>query len=65
LAEAIMRDGATVYSDSGVPRSHPGIKDELNARALVVRTLERLGLNVEAVRPVGRPPARAGWTGGT
>jgi hypothetical protein len=31
----------------------------------VVRTLERLGLNVEAVRPVGRPPARAGWTGGT
>lgn len=65
LAEAIATDGAIVYTRTGVPRSHPGCKDELACRAFVVRTLERLGLNVEAVRPVGRPPSSAGWSGET
>jgi hypothetical protein len=60
LAEAIARDGAVVHTRAGAPRSHPGVKDELSARAFVVRTLERLGLNVEAVRPPGRPP-KSGW----
>ena len=65
LAEAIARDGSVVYSRSGVPKSHPAIKDELANRAFVVRTLERLGLNVEAVKPgPGRPPSALGWTGG-
>jgi hypothetical protein len=63
LAAAIATDGAIVYSRTGVPRSHPAVKDELACRAFVVRTLERLGLNVESVRPVGRPPVRVGWTG--
>ena len=64
LADAIARDGATIYSRTGVPRSHPSIKDELACRAFVVRTLERLGLNVEAVRPPGRPAKPFGWRGG-
>src|SRR5262249_52316696 len=38
LAEAIARDGAVVYSRAGVPKSHPAVKDELAARALVIRT---------------------------
>jgi hypothetical protein len=63
LAEAIARDGSVVYSRTGVPRSHPAAKDELACRAFVVRTLERLGLNVEAVKPgPGRPPSAFGWT---
>jgi hypothetical protein len=63
LADAIARDGSVVYSRSGVPKSHPAIKDELANRAFVVRTLERLGLNVEAVKPgPGRPPSAFGWT---
>ena len=63
LAEAIARDGPVVYSRTGVPRSHPAAKDELACRAFVVRTLERLGLNVEAVKPgPGRPPSAFGWT---
>jgi hypothetical protein len=62
LAEAIKADGAIIYSRTGVPRSHPAVKDELACRAFVVRTLERLGLNVESVRPVGRPPSIGGWT---
>src|SRR5262249_28582854 len=51
LAEAIERDGPVIYGRSGVPRSHPSVKDELACRAFVVRSLERLGLNVEAVKP--------------
>ena len=63
LAAAIAIDGAIVYSRTGVPRCHPAVKDELACRAFVVRTLERLGLNVEAVKPgPGRPPSAFGWT---
>jgi hypothetical protein len=65
LAAAIATDGAIIYTRTGVPKSHPGCKDELNCRAFVVRTLERLGLNVEAIKPgPGRPPSSYGWTGG-
>jgi len=38
------------------------LKHELAARSFAVRTLARLGLEVEAVKPVGRPPAKA-WGG--
>ena len=63
LAAAIARDGHVIHSRTGVPRTHPAVKDELACRAFVVRTLERLGLNVEAVRPPGRPPGGGlGWT---
>jgi hypothetical protein len=62
LAEAIAKDGAVIHTESG-PKSHPACKDELACRAFVVRTLERLGLNVEAVKPPGRPPRPRGWTG--
>jgi hypothetical protein len=65
LGEAIARDGAIVYSRAG-PKAHPAVKDQIAARAFIVRTLERLGLNVEAVKPgPGRPPNAYGWTGGT
>jgi hypothetical protein len=40
-------------------RDHPGLKHELAARAVVVRTLARLGLDLEAVKPVGRPAAKS------
>jgi hypothetical protein len=40
-------------------REHPGLKHELAARSFVVRTLARLGLDVEAIKPVGRPAAKA------
>jgi len=60
LAALIERDGAVIYSKSG-PRSHPAIKDELAARSFVVRTLHRLGLDVEPIRSVGRPGVGVGW----
>jgi hypothetical protein len=56
LAELISRDGAVVQTRSG-PKAHPALRDELNGRAFIVRCVERLGLNFEALRPtVGRPP---------
>src|SRR5262249_62350235 len=62
LAAAIARDGHVIYSRAGVPRTHPAVKDELQCRAFVCRTLERLGISIEAVKPPGRPPSGgAGW----
>jgi hypothetical protein len=57
LAAAIADDGSVVYSRTGAPKTHPAVKDELACRAFLVRTIERLGLNVEAIKPtIGRPP---------
>jgi len=53
-AEHIRRDGEVVHTRNG-PKDHPALKHELANRAFVVRTLHRLGLDVEPVRPVGRP----------
>ena len=54
LAEAITRDGEVIQTRAG-PKAHPALRDELAGRAFIVRTLERLGLNVETIKPVGRP----------
>ena len=54
LKAAIDRDGAVVMSRTG-PKTHPAIKLELEARSFVVRTLHRLGLDIEPTRPIGRP----------
>lgn len=61
LAERITADGEVIQGPSG-PKAHPCLKDELAGRAFIVRTLERLGLNVETIKPLGRP-SRAGWRG--
>ena len=63
LGEAIARDGAVIYV-RGTPRSHPAIKDQLTARALACRLLEKLGVTLEPLKPLGRPNQPTGWTGG-
>src|SRR5262245_16781504 len=58
LKAQIDAEGEIVQSRHG-PRDHPALRHELQARAFVAKTLLRLGLNVEPLRPVpGRP---AGW----
>jgi hypothetical protein len=52
---AVDKDGEMITGPNGA-RDHPLLKHELASRAFVVRTLQRLGLDVEPVRPIGRPP---------
>ena len=62
LGEAIARDGAIVSGPAG-PKANPAVKDQISARAFLVRTLERLGVTTENVKPgPGRPPSEFGWT---
>jgi hypothetical protein len=60
LAERISADGEVVNTHAG-PKAHPALRDELAGRAFIVRTIERLGLSVEAIKPIGRPSK--GWGG--
>jgi hypothetical protein len=54
--DAVARDGVMIRTKSGL-REHPLMKVALGARALIVRTLGRLNLDVEPPRPTGgRPP---------
>jgi hypothetical protein len=59
LRAAIDQDGETVHTKTG-PRAHPALRDELQLRAFICRSLERLGLNIEPIRSPGRPP-KLGW----
>jgi hypothetical protein len=56
LKAAIDRDGT-----KNGPKAHPALRDELQIRSFICRTLERLGLNVEVVKPVDRPSGYASW----
>jgi hypothetical protein len=58
MAAAIDRDGPTI-TIRGVLREHPLLKGELANRAFITRNLQRLGLNIETVKPIGRPPGRS------
>ena len=60
LAACVSRDGVMVYGKLG-PKAHPGLKEELACRAFICRTLQRLGLNLETIKPPGRPGDHAHW----
>ena len=61
-AEIIAAEGRIVRTKTG-RREHPLIKHEIAARALTAKLLQRLGLDVEPVRPsVGRPGRGLGVT---
>ena len=62
LAACVERDGETIRTKTGL-RAHPCIREELACRSFICRALERLGLNVEAIKSPGRPGGFAGWTG--
>jgi Phage terminase, small subunit len=58
LKAQIDAEGEIIQTRNG-PKDHPALRHELQSRAFVAKTLLRLGLNVEPLRPVpGRP---AGW----
>jgi hypothetical protein len=55
--EQIDRMGEIIKTKTGV-RENPLLKNELANRAFVARSIGRLGLDVEGVKALGRPPAR-------
>ena len=57
LSAAIAKEGVTVRTKSEI-RAHPALRDELARRVFISRQLERLGLNLESVRPVGGVPKK-------
>jgi hypothetical protein len=56
LRAQIDTHGEVVHLRNGSIRSHPSLRDEVAARAQVMRCLEKLGLNLEPIKSVGRPP---------
>jgi hypothetical protein len=62
LAAVIDQDGERIHTKSGI-RSHPCLRDELAARSFICRTLQRLGITDEVIKPVGRPTRPSGWEG--
>src|SRR5262249_34693762 len=55
LRVQIDADGEIIRTRNG-PKAHPALRDEVQARAQVMRCLEKLGLNLEPIKSVGRPP---------
>jgi hypothetical protein len=54
LRTLIDRDGEVVKTKFGL-KDHPALKHEIACRSFIVRTLARLGLDLEPVQSVGRP----------
>jgi hypothetical protein len=55
----IDAEGVMIRTKTGT-KAHPLLKERLSVRAFVARTIVRLGLNVEVIRPTsGRPPGQA------
>jgi hypothetical protein len=56
LETEIERDGDVIRTRGGSVKAHPAQRDLLANRAFIMRSIDRLGLNSEAVRPgPGRP----------
>jgi hypothetical protein len=62
LRARIDEDGETIHTKMGL-KAHPCLKDEIAARSFIVRTLERLGVTLEPLKPVGHPLHSGGWRG--
>jgi hypothetical protein len=58
IRERLDTDGPMIETAQGGFRAHPLLRDELGYRAFVVRTLGKLGCDLEPVLAVGRPPGR-------
>jgi uncharacterized small protein (DUF1192 family) len=54
LEAEIARTGLMIPTNQG-SRSNPLLKEEVAARSLLIRTLQKLGVTEESIKPVGRP----------
>ena len=58
LEAEIATDGDVIRTRGGHVKAHPAQRDLLANRAFIIRTLDRLGLNSEAVRQASGRPSR-------
>jgi hypothetical protein len=63
LAARINEDGEIIRTRTGLTKVHPGLREELALRRFICKTLERLGVNLEVIKPPGRPGGGIGWRG--
>jgi hypothetical protein len=61
FSATIKRDGLVLRTKSG-PKDHPLLRHEQAARSFIIRSLSRLGLDVEPLKTVGRPTSSLGWS---
>ena len=61
FSATIKRDGLVLRTKSG-PKDHPLLRHEQAARSFIIRSLSRLGLDVEPLKAVGRPSQPSAWT---
>jgi hypothetical protein len=55
LRGRIDQDGEVIVTRSGL-KTHPALKDEMAARMFITRSLSKLGVLDEPLKPIGRPP---------
>jgi hypothetical protein len=55
--QIIDREGELIRTRTGT-RAHPLLREECAARALLARLIQKLGMNLEPVKAIGRPPGR-------
>src|SRR5262245_32757709 len=53
-SKTIAHDGLMVRTGNGGVREHPLLRHQISLRSFISRTIQRLGLDVEAIKPVGR-----------
>jgi hypothetical protein len=64
ITQAIAADGVAVRARGGVVKAHPLLQSQIQNRAFVARSLERLGISVQEIKPVGPPTKPTGWIPG-
>ena len=55
-ADEVNREGVTIKDQNGIPRKHPAVSVEAEQRGLMLRFFKALGIDLEAVGEMGRPP---------
>jgi hypothetical protein len=56
LSASIEENGALIHTRAGGLKCNPAIREVTGLRAFITRSIHRLGLNNEAIGPMGRPP---------
>jgi hypothetical protein len=60
LTAEVERDGPVIRTARG-SKPNPCLRDLLNHRAFITRTMTKLGISMEPIKPMGRPSMPTAW----